>query len=609
MTEERHYRWEWDLESPPSAIWPLVADTDRFNADVGLPAVWRVERKTGADQGERLEMTLTGMRLEWDEAPYEWTVPKRFGVVRHYHAGPLKGMKLEAQLSPRTGGGSHLIYELWLTPRGLLGKIAIPLQMKWRNHAAFDAVFRQYDQMARAAKSAVPPSLPVTLAPGADGRLASIQATLLGERLSPQLVDWMLKLVRTADDRTLARMRPYELASRIDGARWEVLDLFLHAAKAGLLDLRWDMICPLCRGAKETANSLAGLKQNVHCGACRTDYEVDFDRSVELTFRPSATIRIIDRHEFCIGGPGVTPHIVAQQVLAPGEVRKVEIHLEPGTYRVRTRGERGARHLRVKEDSLAAAEFVAAKEGWPADEPAVCPHASLQFVNRLDKPGVFILERTAWSDLAVTAAEVTSSWLFRDLFSREAVRPGREFSVGSLCVVFTDLPDPPGIYRELGDARAFALVMRQFEVLGKCVAAERGALVRTVGETAFAVFRHPVAALRAIFAASRELASPPRGTVPLLLKAAVHFGPCVAVTLNDRLDYFGGTLNMAARLVGLSAGGDCILSHAVRHDPEVEDLFRAAGNEIEESKAEFDNHDSTSLEVSRVVIKRSHLSK
>ena len=604
MSDEHHYRWEWDLDSPPSAIWPYVADTNRFNADVGLPAVWRVEGKTEADRGERLEMTLTGMRLEWDEAPYEWTAPRRFRVERHYHAGPLQGMKLEAELTPRAGGGSHLVYELWMTPRGLLGKIAVPLLMKWKNYPAFDAVFRRYDRMARDAKSVVSPAGPVTLAPGAEARMATIREKLLGERLNPQHVEWLLRLVSAADDLTLLRMRPYELAPRVDAARWEVLDLFLHAVRAGLLDFRWDMICPMCRGAKQTADSLAGLNQNVHCSSCRTDYEVDFERSVELTFRPSASIRSIDRQEFCIGGPGVTPHIVAQQVLAPGESRNVEISLEPGTYRVRTRTERGARHLRVKADSTAAAEFVATPEGWPADEPVVSPHAALKFTNRFDKPRAFILERTAWSDLAVTAAEVTSSWLFRDLFSREAVRPGRQFGVGSLCVLFTDLPDPPGIYRELGDAAAFGLVMRHFDVLAKCVAAEKGALVRTVGEAALAVFRRPVAAVRAALAASRELASPPRGTPPLLLKAAINFGPCVAVTLNDRLDYFGATLNLASRLVGLSNGGDVVISDPARHDPEVEDFFRASESEIEESRAELRNADATVVEASRVKMKR-----
>jgi class 3 adenylate cyclase len=601
MPPEHHFKWEWDFKSPPEAMWPYVADTNRFNADTGIPGVRRVAGAPADGASPRLEMNLGGMRLEWDEAPFEWTAPRRFGVVRTYRAGPMSRIKVDAEILPRDGGGSHLVYQIWMTPRGLLAKFALPLMMKWKSRPAFDAVFRRYDGMAQTAKPPVPQAERPALAPGAEARLAGVRKTLLAGGLNEGLVDWLLHLVRTADDLTLMRLRPYELADRYNAARWEILDLCLHAVKAGLLDFRWDMMCPSCRGAKATADSLAGLSQNVHCDTCNIDYEVDFDRSVELTFRPNPAIRAIDRQEFCVGGPGVTPHIVAQQVLAPGETRALDIALAPGAYRVRTRTERGGRHVRVADGGAPAFDFAAAPEGWPADEAAIAPHCSLRFLNRLDKPCIFILERTAWSDLAVTAAEVTSSWLFRDLFSREALRPGQEFSVGSLCVLFTDILESTRLYREIGDARAFGLVMQHFDVLKKCVAAENGGLVKTIGDAVLAVFRRPVMAIRALLAASKELATPPKGTLPLMLKAGIHVGPCIAVTLNERLDYFGSTVNIAARLVGLCAGGDLVMSSEVRKDPEVEAILQEAGHEIEDVRAELKGFAQMRFELARVI--------
>jgi class 3 adenylate cyclase len=47
----------------------------------------------------------------------------------------------------------------------------------------------------------------------------------------------------------------------------------------------------------------------------------------------------------------------------------------------------------------------------------------------------------------------------------------------------------------------------------------------------------------------------------------------VVVNLNDRLDYFGSTVNMAARLQGQSQGGDIVLSRAVADDPAVRPLL------------------------------------
>ena len=52
-------------------------------------------------------------------------------------------------------------------------------------------------------------------------------------------------------------------------------------------------------------------------------------------------------------------------------------------------------------------------------------------------------------------------------------------------------------------------------------------------------------------------------TAPIVLKLGLHDGPCIAVTLNDRLDYFGGTVNLAARLQGESLGGDVVASAAL----------------------------------------------
>src|SRR3712207_2216943 len=95
-----------------------------------------------------------------------------------------------------------------------------------------------------------------------------------------------------------------------------------------------------------------------------------------------------------------------------------------------------------------------------------------------------------------------------------------------------------------------------------------------------AVFRRPAGALRAILKAQQRLANPPAGMRPLKLKVGIHSGPCIAVTLNGRLDYFGCTVNMAARLEGLSTGGDVIISSSVRSDPEVAEMLEGPGAEL-----------------------------
>jgi len=67
----------------------------------------------------------------------------------------------------------------------------------------------------------------------------------------------------------------------------------------------------------------------------------------------------------------------------------------------------------------------------------------------------------------------------------------------------------------------------------------------------------------------------------------LHTGPCIAVTLNDRLDYFGSTVNLAARLEGQSTGDDVIISTAVYSDPEVRELLSDPRNHVTAARFEI----------------------
>src|SRR5204863_9118520 len=110
----------------------------------------------------------------------------------------------------------------------------------------------------------------------------------------------------------------------------------------------------------------------------------------------------------------------------------------------------------------------------------------------------------------------------------EALRPGGEISLGKLTVLFTDFNSATGLYREIGDATAFGRVMNHFDVLKEVIAEEEGALVKTIGDAVMAVFREPACALKAMLRAQQRLASPPAGMDPLILKAGIHVGPCIA---------------------------------------------------------------------------------
>src|SRR5205807_8043682 len=260
---------------------------------------------------------------------------------------------------------------------------------------------------------------------------------------------------------------------------------------------------------------------------------------------------------------------------------------DEGRYRLRTMALPGWQHLRVTPDGTCVRTLQATPASWPSEEIEIGKCSQLQFENATEDEQLFILERTAWSDQAATAAEVTALQMFRDLFATEALRRGEQISVGTLTVLFTDLRNSTRLYREIGDATAFGRVMNHFDVLKNAIAEHDGALVKTIGDAVMAVFRRPANAVRAMLEAQQRLANPPDGMLPLTLKAGLHTGPCIAVTLNDRLDYFGSTVNLAARLEGQSTGDDVIVSSAVYADPEVRELLSDPENGFLASRFEM----------------------
>jgi class 3 adenylate cyclase len=196
----------------------------------------------------------------------------------------------------------------------------------------------------------------------------------------------------------------------------------------------------------------------------------------------------------------------------------------------------------------------------------------INLINQTDQPRTFELRRTAWSDQAATAADVTILQVFRDLFSNEVLRPGEEISVGSVTLMFTDLRGSTRLYRQIGDAPAFGRVREHFEILEQVVKSEGGSIIKTMGDAVMAAFRRPAPALRAIMEIQRQIAE--SGAPPLRLKAGIHHGPCIVVNLNDRMDYFGSTVNIAARLPDFSSGGEAVITGSIRKDPEAQEFFK-----------------------------------
>ncbi len=173
----------------------------------------------------------------------------------------------------------------------------------------------------------------------------------------------------------------------------------------------------------------------------------------------------------------------------------------------------------------------------------------------------------------VNSHELLTLQVFRDLFVNEPLPEGESFQIKWLALMFTDLGGSTALYARQGDPRAYSLVREHFNILFSTVAAAGGAVVKTIGDAVMAVFPSGDLAIRAALAAQRSidqfnqersLGDDDR----LRLKVGIHAGPALAVTLNERLDYFGTVVNAAARLEALANHGETIISRQAFEDGE-----------------------------------------
>ena len=184
---------------------------------------------------------------------------------------------------------------------------------------------------------------------------------------------------------------------------------------------------------------------------------------------------------------------------------------------------------------------------------------------------------------------------FRDLFADQTLPPGESLKIKRVAFLFTDLRGSTAMYAREGDPRAYGLVREHFEVLFQAADLYRGVTVKTIGDAVMASFMTPADAIRASIKVHRDMKTLNRqlelsGDAALSVRLGAHLGPCISVTLNNRLDYFGATVNIASRVSHLSQGNDVILTKEMLADQETHAEASRHGN-FETFEAELRGYD------------------
>lgn len=594
--ERRAYEVSFErvVRADPDLVWSILSDTNRFDRALGLSASTYTYKLVG-EPPERQRVGLAsykGSRFRWIEVG-EWEEGRSFWGERRFLYGLLTKCGLRCTID-RVAGGSRVEIAAYSVPSRPLGVLA---SLHWKR--VFKRTLRRYldelDELFTTTSPALDENVPnmrarrllAETAPKliTHGRIAEVNREVLAvraaklDRIDAELARKMVDLLGEQPDDMVTAIRPFQLARMWDADPRETLRAFLHAARAGLVDLQWQLNCPVCQVGAGNASSLADVGRRVHCDECDISFELDFASNVEAVFVVNPAIRPVRREVYCAGTPFVRPHVFAQLVIEPGGERTVATR-PAGPLLVRALGRQ--RQVRIDADARVAIEI---------GDDALTTRSSdgeLRIVNPSGATTTVLVERAGWTAELVRGTDLIAFDEFHSLFGTEAPAAGIDLQVGTLCVVFSDVVGSTAMYERLGDATAYALVQEHFRTAHEIVVACEGAIVKTLGDGLMMCFVRPEQAVSAslrLAAHARELGAS-KG-VELAVRLGVHQGPCYVVRANDRLDLFGTSVNVAARLCRIAAPNQVVTSASLLEHESVHDVLARAQTTVQRLQSEL----------------------
>ncbi len=423
--------------------------------------------------------------------------------------------------------------------------------------------------------------------------------------------------VRDAGDRKLCRINVLNFAAEHKLDEEKAISAFLHASRLGLFEMNWNVLCPGCGGVLDSSQQLKSVhKEAYDCALCSRAYEPTLDEMVEVVFTVSPRVRKIAAHDphllplweyfrQIFWGTGIDlpeedfvglmeKFTIDAMEIGPGEKAQLSLTL-PADFVI------------LFEPVTHFAHFIDVK-GEPATErqnlSLIFNKAHSPTVTTEMQPGPLRISMENKSDVRalptvwiaahhlhdllgkrrpfLTAKRLLTNQTFRDIYRTDTLDVDQGLKITSLTFLFTDLKGSTALYDRVGDVVAYDLVREHFHILNEIVASEAGAVVKTIGDAVMATFPTPD---RALAAALRMRDSVQNLKNDLLVKIGIHEGPCLAVTLNDRLDYFGQTVNIAARVQSLADSRAIFATKPVVENSQVAKMLEAGNLKLTEQNA------------------------
>jgi class 3 adenylate cyclase len=192
--------------------------------------------------------------------------------------------------------------------------------------------------------------------------------------------------------------------------------------------------------------------------------------------------------------------------------------------------------------------------------------------------------RYEWrTDSTIYGIDCINHRLFHELFGDETLPANQSLEIKYATILFTDIKESTRMYETLGNAKAFMLVKEHFNIVFDAIHAHGGVPIKTIGDAVMGVFSNEEDGLQSALEsqlAINDFYKHALEDARIELKIGLHSGPVLVVTLNNRLDYFGTTVNMAARIQSLSTPNTVVISDKIFGNPKNRKLLKQYTNKV-----------------------------
>lgn len=427
-----------------------------------------------------------------------------------------------------------------------------------------------------------------------DVLLRKLESVKTQENCCSDTVDRIGEILLSSDDWGLYRMNPYKFAEEHGLTVDAATEVLLRLTRAGILDLSWNLICPFCGGVQHSYDSLGAIEgDSFYCKVCHMEFPIHLDEFIEVSFTVNPEIHVLDLKPFESRSNYIKTYFsknysfsaamseyfkdkfLAFVVFHPRSVETIKLDAKPDmSYRIVSIMNLSDIVFKVAGDyegGNSPVDIRVSMSGFEPETVVISPGENLIRVENVSDSTVagFVqivdfekLHRSVLVDpptlsTFLTGKSLLSSQTFRDLFRIQDFITNLRVNVRSLTLLFTDLKGSTEMYENIGDVAAYRLVQDHFELLGEAIRRNRGSIVKTMGDAVMATFSEPADGLAASVDMLKSMDGFHIKNLPQLgLKIGLHEGPALAIDNEGKLDYFGQTVNIAARVQGLASAGE-----------------------------------------------------